>query len=127
MKYQVIFLDFGEVEVPYEKLFNSYNEASNWVETIQSLPDDEDELEAYYEYYNPEDKNKYQSYLIKPIEQPLDESLLKMQKLAGIITEQEYNTLIKEEKRRGLDEWINNLITQTEELKQLMRKKGYDV
>lgn len=59
--------------------------------------------------------------------QSLDESLLKMQKLAGIITEQEYNTLIKENSMNQMRKHFENWSEGLEELKLLSKNKGYNV
>jgi len=84
-KYKVIFYD-GYDEVPYtEQYFDSEIEAENWLNDQKSYSDDYFEVD----YYNPQDKQKYIGYKINPINE-LNEEFIRMQKLAGLITEEEY-------------------------------------
>jgi hypothetical protein len=98
-KYQVIFISYSDEEVPYtEQYFNSDGEADRWVEEYEtykyeevwnSAEQDYNEEKVYY-YYNPQDKQEYSSYRIEKIPSELNEEFYKMQKLAGLITEEEY-------------------------------------
>jgi hypothetical protein len=90
-KYQVIFYDDYET-TPINQLFNSEGEAENWANDQKSYSDDYDDVY----YYNPEDgESIYTSFTIEPIEvENLNEEFLRMQKLAGLITEEEYNEMV---------------------------------
>jgi hypothetical protein len=85
-KYQVIFVDYYNRETLYNEYFESERKAEDWVNDLKSYSDD------YFEvnYYNPEDKLKYSGYRIEEIPSELNEEFYKMQKLAGLITEEEY-------------------------------------
>jgi hypothetical protein len=102
-KYQVIFYDDGE-DIPYtEQYFDSKIEAEKWaegqefdVQDIKYNPETMgDEFYTIYSYHNPEDKQNYTGYTVEPIEvENLNEEFLRMQKLAGLITEEEYKSKI---------------------------------
>mgnify|MGYP003423087894 FL=1 len=135
MQYQVIFWDINYNETPVKYLFNSEGKAQDWVdnneweETYYAYDDDRggDYLETRWMYFNPEDKDNYYGYEIRPIENKVTESFIRMQKLAGIITEQEYNILIKEETEKNIDSMINEMSKGIKDLGLFLRKKGYDV
>jgi len=129
-KYQVIFISYSDEEVPYtEQYFNSDREADRWVEGYEtykyeevwnSAEQDYNEEKVYY-YYNPQDKQEYSSYRIEEIPSELNEEFYKMQKLAGLITEEEYKA------RLWYKQYSENLSKNLEDLKQLLLKKGYDI
>jgi hypothetical protein len=129
-KYQVIFISYSDEEVPYtEQYFNSDGEADRWVEEYEtykyeevwnSAEQDYNEEKIYY-YYNPQDKQEYSSYRIEEIPSELNEEFYKMQKLAGLITEEEYKA------RLWYKQYSENLSKNLEDLKQLLLKKGYDI
>ena len=117
-KYQVIFhTDY--VTTPTKQLFNSEREAENWVNDNKSYSDDYNDIY----YYNPEDEEDiYTSFEVRPIEiNKLNEEFLHMQKLAGLITEEEYKA------RLWYKQYSENLSKNLEDLKQLLLKKGYDI
>jgi phosphatidate phosphatase PAH1 len=117
-KYQVIFhTDY--VTTPTKQLFNSEREAENWVNDNKSYSDDYNDIY----YYNPEDEEDiYTSFEVRPIEiNKLNEEFLHMQKLAGLITEEEYKA------RLWYKQYSENLSRNLEDLKQLLLKKGYDI
>lgn len=73
-KFQVIFWDINYEETPVKELFNSEKEAQDWVDNKEWEEDyyayDEDRGGDYLAYrtmyFNPEDKENYYGYEIKP-------------------------------------------------------------
>jgi tRNA U34 5-methylaminomethyl-2-thiouridine-forming methyltransferase MnmC len=117
-KYQVIF-HTEYVTTPTKQLFNSEQEAENWVNDNKSYSDDYDDIY----YYNPEDEEDiYTSFEVRPIEvNKLNEEFYKMQKLAGLITEKQYNTHIQ------YKDYLENISKSFEKFKQIMKDEGHDV
>lgn len=87
-KYQVIFWDINYEETPVKQLFNSEKEAQDWAYNKEWDEDyyayDEERGGDYIEhrrrYFNPEDKENYYGFEIKPtnpIEEILTEEYLK--------------------------------------------------
>jgi hypothetical protein len=132
-KYQVIFISYSDEEVPYtEQYFNSDEEADIWVEGYEtykyeevwnSTEQDYNEEKVYY-YYNPQDKQEYSSYRIEEIPSELNEDVLKMQKLAGLITEEEYKTKFQEVDLMNLS---NKISKKCDLIKQHLKDQGYDI
>jgi uncharacterized protein YnzC (UPF0291/DUF896 family) len=117
-KYQVIFhTDY--VTTPTDKLFNSENEAENWVNDNKSYSDDYNDIY----YFNPEDgEDIYTSFEVRPIEvNKLNEEYYKMQKLAGLITEKQYNTHVQ------YKDYLENISKSFKKLKQTIKDEGHDV
>jgi pyruvate/2-oxoacid:ferredoxin oxidoreductase beta subunit len=117
-KYQVIFhTDY--ITTPTKQLFNSEREAENWVNDNKSYSDDYDDVY----YYNPEDEEDiYTSFEVRPIEiNKLNEEFLYMQKLAGLITEEEYKA------RLWYKQYSENISKALDNLKQTLNNEGYDV
>jgi len=90
-KYQVIFYDDVE-DVPYtEQYFDSKIEAEKWAEEqefdIQDIKYNPetmgDEFYTVYYYHNPQDKQNYEGYEVKLVNE-LSEEFIRMQKLAGL-------------------------------------------
>ena len=114
-KCQVIFWDINYDKYPVKQLFNSEKEAEEWADNKEweeeyYAYDDEkggDYLEYRLKWFNPEDKENYYGYEVKPVE-----NISESQKTQ---IKQEMSSLLEEAKKR------------TEETKQLMRKKGYNV
>jgi len=76
-KYQVVFISYSDEEVPYtEQYFDSYEEASAWVdgyeayeyEEVWNSASQDYEYEKVFNYYNPQDKQVYSGYDIKQVE-----------------------------------------------------------
>jgi hypothetical protein len=112
-KYQVIFYD-DYTETPVKQLFNSKEEAEKWADDLEYDFQDivindrgDDEWKTFYKFHNPEDKEVYNGYKIKPIN-----SLNESQKNE---IRQEMSSLLKEAKKR------------TEIIKQQLRREGYNV
>ena len=128
-KYQVIFISYSDEEVPYtEQYFNSDGEADRWVEGYEtykyeevwnSAKQDYNEEKVYY-YYNPQDKQEYSSYRIEEIPSELNEEFLYMQKLAGLLTEEEYKA------RLWYKQYSENISKALDDLKQTLKDEGYD-
>lgn len=72
-------------------------------------------------YYNPEDgKNIYTSFTIESIEgENLNEEFIRMQKLAGLITEEEYKAKL------WYKQYIGNISKALNDLKQTLKSEGY--
>jgi hypothetical protein len=128
-KYQVIFWDINYDEYPVKQLFNSEQEAEKWVENKEWEEDyyayneekGGDYLEYRTRYFNPEDKENYYGYEIKQIPSELNEEFYKMQKLAGLITEEEYKA------RLWYKQYSENISKALDDLKQTLKNEGYDV
>lgn len=117
-KYQVIFhTDY--VTTPTKQLFDSEREAENWVNDNKGYSDDYDGIY----YYNPEDgEDIYTSFEIRPIEiNKLSEEFLYMQKLAGLITEEEYKAHL------WYDQYLKNISKSFEKLKQTLKDEGHNI
>lgn len=117
-KYQVIFhTDY--ITTPVEQLFNSEQEAENWINDNKSYSDDYDDIY----YYNPEDgEDIYTSFEIRSTEDnKMNEEFFHMQKLAGLITEEEYKSKLWYKK------YSENISKALDELKQTLKSEGYDV
>jgi len=126
-KYQVIFYDDYE-DVPYtEQYFNSKIEAEKWAEEQEFDEQDikynpttmDDEYYTKYSYYNPEDKQTYSGYEIKLVNE-LNEEFLYMQKLAGLITEEEFKA------RLWYKQYSENISKALNDLKQTLKDEGYN-
>ena len=117
-KYQVIFYD-DYVTTPVEQLFNSEQEAKNWINDNKSYSDDYDDIY----YYNPEDgEDIYTSFEIRPTEDnKMNEEFFHMQKLAGLITEEEYKVKLWYKK------YSENISKALDDLKQTLNNEGYDI
>jgi hypothetical protein len=120
-KFQVTFHD-DYVTTPINQLFNSEGEAENWANNQKGYSDDYDDVY----YYNPEDgENIYTSFTIEPIEiKDLNEEFLHMQKLAGLITESEYNKKIREINLIDISDKISK---KWDVIKQHIKNQGYDI
>lgn len=120
-KYQVIFhTDY--ITTPTKQLFNSEREAENWVNDNKIYSDDYDDIY----YYNPEDEEDiYTSFEVRPIEiNKLNEEHLRMQKLTGLITEEEYKTQSQELDLMNLS---NKISKKVDLIKQHLKDQGYDI
>jgi hypothetical protein len=132
-KYQVIFYDDYE-EVPYtEQYFDSKIEAEKWAEEMEFDEQDirynsqtgDDEYYTKYSYHNPQDKQNYSGYTVEPIiDDPLNEEFLRMQKLAGLITEEEYQSKSQELDLVNLSDKITK---KWDIIKQHIKNQGYDI
>ena len=132
-KYQVIFYDDYE-EIPYtEQYFNSKIEAEKWAEEMEFDEQDirynpetgDDEYYTKYSYHNPQDKQNYSGYTVEPVTgNTLNEEFLRMQKLAGLITEEEYKTQSQE---LDLMDLSNKISKKCDLIKQHLKDQGYDV
>jgi tRNA U34 5-methylaminomethyl-2-thiouridine-forming methyltransferase MnmC len=120
-KYQVIFYN-DYITTPTKQLFNSEQEAENWINDNKSYSDNYDDVY----YYNPEDEEDiYTSFEVRPIEiNTLNEDFLKMQKLAGLITEEEYKTKFQEVDLMNLS---NKISKKCDLIKQHLKEQGYDI
>jgi hypothetical protein len=120
-KYQLIFHD-DYVTTPVMQLFTSEFEAENWANDQKSYSDDYDDVY----YYNPEDgESIYTSFTIEPIEvENLNEEFLRMQKLAGLITEEEYKSKSQELDLINLSDKITK---KWDIIKQHIKNQGYDI
>jgi tRNA U34 5-methylaminomethyl-2-thiouridine-forming methyltransferase MnmC len=120
-KYQLIFHD-DYITTPVMQLFTSEFEAENWANDQKSYSDDYDDVY----YYNPEDgKSIYTSFTIEPIEvENLNEEFLRMQKLAGLITEEEYKSKSQELDLINLSDKITK---KWDIIKQHIKNQGYDI
>jgi len=74
-KYQVIFYDVNHEETPVKQLFNSKEEAEKWADDYEYDYQDiaindrgDDEWKTFYKFHNPEDKETYSGYEVKPVE-----------------------------------------------------------
>jgi hypothetical protein len=128
-KYQVIFYDSYD-EVPYtEQYFNSKIEAEKWVEDnewdkqVEFWGDNGPEYKTQYYYHNPQDQQNYTGYEIKLISE-LNEEFLRMQKLAGLITEEEYKAKFQELDLMNLS---NKISKKVDLIKQHLKNQGYDI
>ena len=119
-KYQLIFHD-DYITTPVMQLFTSEFEAENWANDQKSYSDDYDDVY----YYNPEDgESIYTSFTIEPIEvENLNEEFLRMQKLAGLITEEEYKYKSQELDLINLSDKITK---KWDIIKQHIKNQGYD-
>jgi hypothetical protein len=131
-KFQVIFYGDGE-NIPYtEEYFNSKIEAEKWAEGQEWSESDtrynsegHEEFYIRYQFHNPEDKSNYSNYEIEPIEiKDLNEEFLHMQKLAGLITESEYNKKIRE---INLIDISDKILKKWDVIKQHIKNQGYDI
>jgi len=93
-KYQVIYRDINSEETPVKQLFNSENEAQDWVDSNEWEEnyeffnrDGDEEFGTRNMYYNPEDKENYFGYDIEPFKsEPLkEEKVSTLFKLEGIL------------------------------------------
>lgn len=130
-KYQVIFYDDYD-EVPYtEQYFDSKIEAEKWAEELEFDEQDirynsqtgDDEYYTKYSYHNPQDKQNYAGYEVKLVNE-LNEEFLRMQKLAGLITEEEYKVQSQE---LDLINLSNKISKKVDLIKQHLKNQGYDV
>lgn len=129
-KYKVIFLSYSDEEIPYtEQYFDSYEKASAWVygyesyeyEEVWNSASQEYEQQKIFNYYNPQDKQIYTDFEIKEIPSKLNETFLRMQKLAGLINEEEYNSKI------WYDTYSKNISDSLNDLKQSLKDEGYNI
>ena len=104
------------------QLFTSEFEAENWANDQKSYSDDYDDVY----YYNPEDgESIYTSFTIEPIEvENLNEEFLRMQKFAGLITEEEYKSKSQELDLINLSDKITK---KWDIIKQHIKNQGYDI
>ena len=116
-KYQVIFVDNYNKAIPYSEYFESEGEAEDWVKDQKSYSNDYFEVD----YYNPENKQKYAGYRIEKISPELNEEFYRMQKLAGLITEEEYKAHL------WYKQYSENISKALDDLKQTLKNEGYDV
>jgi len=56
-----------------------------------------------------------------------NEEFLYMQKLAGLITEEEYKAKLKEETDNKLKTFLSNFKSKNQEFQNLLKDKGYDI
>ena len=73
-KWQVIFWDVNHEETPVEQLFDSEKEAEDWVTDLWYMGSTDDwNGSTHFEdrFFNPEDKESYWGYEIKPVSEPL--------------------------------------------------------
>ena len=123
-KYQVVFIDWDDEEVPYTKqYFNSAGEAENWVEENERTFDDMDGEGGWitrYFYYNSQTGIDYPNFKIQKISSELNEEFYRMQKLAGLITEEEYKA------RLWYKQYSENISKALDDLKQTLKDEGYD-
>jgi hypothetical protein len=125
-KYQVVFYGDGE-DVPYtEQYFDSKSDAEKWAMEMeydyQDIAIDDngnDYWKTFYRYYNPEDNENYAGYTVEPISQNLSEEFYRMQKLAGLITEEEYKA------RLWYKQYSENISKALDDLKQTLKDEGY--
>ncbi len=115
-KYQVVFKDDYLNPIIFNHIFNSEGEAEDWVNDQKSYSDDYDDIS----YFNPEDKQNYTGYTIEPVSQNLSEEFYRMQKLAGLITEEEYKA------RLWYKQYSENISKALDDLKQTLKDEGYD-
>lgn len=73
-KWQVIFYD-DYTETPVKQLFDSKQEAEKWADGLEYDYQDivindrgDDEWKTFYKFHNPEDKETYNEYEVKPVE-----------------------------------------------------------
>jgi len=130
-KYQVVFYGDGE-DVPYtEQYFDSKSDAEKWAMEMEYDYQDiaidnngNDYWKTFYRYYNPEDNENYDGYTVEPVSQNLSEEFYRMQKLAGLLTEEEY-------RQKSLDSNFihlsNNISKKVNVIKQKLKSRGYDV
>jgi hypothetical protein len=126
-KYQVVFYGDGE-DVPYtEQYFDSKSDAEKWAMEMeydyQDIAIDDngnDYWKTFYRYYNPEDNENYDGYTVEPVSQNLSEEFYRMQKLAGLITEEEYKA------RLWYKQYSENISKALDDLKQTLKDEGYD-
>ena len=128
-KYQVIFYGYDE-EVPYtEQYFNSKIEAEKWAEEkewndqVEFWGDDGPEYKTEFYYHNPQDKQNYTGYEVRLVNE-LNEEFLRMQKLAGLITEEEYKAKFQELDLMNLS---NKISKKVDLIKQSLKNQGYDI
>lgn len=129
-KFQVIFYGDGE-DIPYtEQHFNSKTEAEKWAEDkewdeqVEFWGDNGPEYKTQYYYHNPENKQNYTGYEVKLVNE-LNEEFIRMQKLAGLITEEEYKIKLKEETDTKLRAFLNDFKSKNQEFQNLLKDKGY--
>lgn len=130
-KFQVIFYNDYE-EIPYtEQYFDSKIEAEKWAETNEwdtreeFWGDNGPEYKTVYYYHNPQDKQNYTGYTVEPIaDDILNEEFLHMQKLAGLITEEEYTSRSREIDLMNLSDKISK---KCDLIKQHLKNQGYDI
>lgn len=114
-KYQVIFSD-DYITTPIKQLFNSEQEAENWVNDNKNPTDEYDNIY----YFNPEDgEDIYTSFEVRSIEvNKLNEEFIRMQKLAGLITEEEFKA------RLWYNQYSENISKALDNLKQTLKDEG---
>lgn len=131
-KYQVIFSDDYGDDTPYtEQYFDSKEEAIKWAvgfeydeqEIRYNSQTGGDEFYTKYSFYNPQDKQIYQGYTIELVNE-LNEEFIRMQKLAGLITEEEYKTQSQELDLMNLS---NKISKKCNLIKQHLKDQGYDI
>jgi hypothetical protein len=73
-KWEVVFRDYGDNDVTVNQKFNSEKEANDWAYDLEydyqdeAIDDDGNEYwKTFYRYFNPEDKESYVGFDIKPI------------------------------------------------------------
>jgi hypothetical protein len=124
-KYQIIFYNDYE-DIPYmEQYFDSKIEAEKWVEKqewneqVEFWGDNGPEYKTKYYYHNPEDKQNYDGYEVTPVN-TLNEEFLRMQKLAGLITEEEFKAKL------WYKQYSENISKALDNLKQTLKDEGYN-
>jgi hypothetical protein len=125
-KYQVIFYGDGE-EVPHtEQYFNSKIEAEKWAENqewdeqVEFWGNSGPEYKTQYHYHNPQDKQNYDGYEVISINE-LNEEFYRMQKLAGLLTEEEYKAKL------WYKDYHDNISKSLNNLKQTLKNEGYNI
>ena len=73
-KWEVVFRDYGDNDVVVEQKFDSEKEANDWAEDLQydfqdeAMDDDGNECwKTFYRYFNPEDKESYVGFEVRPL------------------------------------------------------------
>lgn len=112
-KWQIIFYD-DYTDTPVKQLFDSKQEAEKWADGLEYDFQDivindrgDDEWKTFYKFHNPEDKETYNGYDVK-----LVENLSESQKLN---VQQEMKNL------------MNDILESNKKVKQLMKQKGYEI
>ena len=78
------------------------------------------EWKTVYYYHNPEDKENYTGYTIEPVLQNISEEFYRMQKFAGLITEEEFKAKL------WYKQYSENISKALDDLKQTLKDEGYD-
>jgi hypothetical protein len=123
-KYQVIFYGDGE-DIPYtEQYFNSKIEAEKWAEEqewdeqVEFWGDNDPEYKTQYYYHNPQNQQNYTGYGVE-LANGLNEEFIRMQKLAGLMTEEEYKAKL------WYKQYTGNISKALNDLKQTLKNEGY--